>query len=107
MTKSGSKVAEEARVRVVQARDRLGDAVEQLASKADVKGRTGRSPVTVAGVRGQVQKKAGKAVHLVQDHAPVAIRRHPGHVALAGGAVALATAVLLGLRRSARKRKQG
>ncbi|HET6859390.1 MAG TPA: DUF3618 domain-containing protein, partial [Streptomyces sp.] len=49
--------AQDARVRVEQARERLGETVEQLAAKADVKART---QVKAAEVKDRTQVKAAE-----------------------------------------------
>ncbi|WP_434599116.1 DUF3618 domain-containing protein [Streptomyces sp. A5-4] len=100
-----------AQERVEQARERLGETVEQLAAKADVKART---QVKAAEVKGRVSASASHAAHQVQEHTPEqarqaavqvvgAGRRHPRPLAAVVGAV-VAFAVVALARRHARKR---
>ncbi|MFD3525101.1 DUF3618 domain-containing protein [Streptomyces sp. NPDC058653] len=115
-----------ARIRVEEARERLGDTVDQLAAKADVKGRTQEKAAEVrdqvADVRDQVVE-AGKQVRdQVREHTPERVRdaaakaavtgkevatkaagtrrRHPRSLLLAGGVAVVAVAVAWARRRA-------
>ncbi|MDN3295124.1 DUF3618 domain-containing protein [Streptomyces ficellus] len=70
---------DELRREAARKRQELGDTIEQLMAKADVKSR---------------------AVHLVHDKTPEPVRRHPGPVLAAAAAVIVAGVVLWQLRRT-------
>ncbi|MDG4864735.1 hypothetical protein P8605_41965, partial [Streptomyces sp. T-3] len=61
-----------ARVRVEQARERLGDTVGQLSAKADLKGRTQEK---TAEITTNVQQAAARTAHAVQEHTPEPVRQ--------------------------------
>jgi hypothetical protein len=124
----GAKGPDELRQQIEQTRSQLGDTVEELAGKADVKGRARaraadlrdkagamtvqlRSSVAQAGHGVQdragraghaVQEKAGRAGHTVQEKAGgagQAARRRPGPVLVAGAVAGVLVAVGVVLRR--------
>ncbi|MGW5098343.1 DUF3618 domain-containing protein [Streptomyces nodosus] len=93
----GAKGPDELRHQIEQTRSRLGDTVEELASKADVKGRakaraaglkdragamTGQLRSSAAQAGHRAQEKASRASHTVQErraaHARHAGHKHPG-----------------------------
>ncbi|MEU6292389.1 DUF3618 domain-containing protein [Streptomyces sp. NPDC046988] len=121
---TGAKGPDELRRQIEQTRSQLGDTVEELAGKADVKGRAKaraadlrdkagamtvqlRSSASHAGHT--VQDKAGRAGHSAEEHVPDRARGavrtglgHPRMLLVAGAAAcALATAGVL------RHRQQG
>jgi hypothetical protein len=91
---------ESARARVEQARERLGETVEELAAKTDVKARARERAAHAKARAGrtahQVQDTASRTVHLVQDKTLEPVRsaavkaagtgrRHPGPLIAAAG----------------------
>ncbi|MEU0739747.1 DUF3618 domain-containing protein [Streptomyces sp. NPDC006134] len=104
----GAKGPDELRRQIEQTRHELGDTVEELAGKADVKGRAkaraadlkdraGAMTVQLRSSAAQaghaVQERASRASHTVEHKAPGPVRdvvragrRHPGPVLLAGAA---------------------
>lgn len=115
---TGAKGPDELRRQIEQTRSQLGDTVEELAGKADVKGRAKaraadlrdkagamtvqlRSSASHAGHT--VQDKAGRAGHTAEEHVPDRARGavrtglgHPRVLLVAGAAVcAVATAGVL------------
>ncbi|MFB7596984.1 DUF3618 domain-containing protein [Streptomyces sp. NPDC056160] len=120
----GAKGPDELREQIERTRSRLGDTVEELAAKADVKGRTRARAADLrdrAGAMGvQLRSGAAQAGHRAEERAaralrhtrhsasgPVsdaarACRRHPRPLLLVGAAgVAVLTAGLLRRRRRA------
>ncbi|MET8677404.1 DUF3618 domain-containing protein [Streptomyces sp. NPDC004647] len=104
-----TKTPEELRGQVAEARERLGATVEELAAKADVKG---RAQHRAAEVRDQMQHTASHAAHLVHDKTPEQVRtaasraaetgrRRPAPVAVVGGLLVLAAVMVLRGRHSA------
>ncbi|MGR8007239.1 DUF3618 domain-containing protein [Streptomyces hypolithicus] len=100
---------EGARLRVEQARERLGETVEQLAAKADVKSRT---QAKAAEVKDRVQENATRTSQQVQARTPEpvlqaasqvagAARRHLGPLVAVG---AVTVALLVVARRRGRRR---
>lgn len=67
------------REQVSTARERLGDTVEELANKADVKHRA--------------QEKAAELKHVARDHTPEQVRHAAGRAARTGRSQPLPTAV--------------
>ncbi|MGP4004491.1 DUF3618 domain-containing protein [Streptomyces sp. 8N706] len=66
-----TKTPDELRGQVAEARERLGATVEELASRADVKGMAQHK---VAEMREQVQQTASHAAHAVHDRTPEQLR---------------------------------
>jgi hypothetical protein len=114
----GAKGPDELRRQIEQTRHELGDTVEELAGKADVKGRAkaraadlrdraGAMTVQLRSSAAQaghtVQERANRAGHAVEHGVPGPVRglvragrRHPAPVLLAGAAgAAVAAGVLL------------
>ncbi|GAA2766181.1 DUF3618 domain-containing protein [Streptomyces paradoxus] len=103
MTKptGGAKGPDELRRQIEQTRSELGNTVEELAGKADVKGRALARAADLRDKAGavtvQLRSSAAQAGHVVQDRAahagPGPVRtvvqagmRHPGPVLVAGAA---------------------
>lgn len=78
-----TKTPEELRAQVVETRDRLGDTVEELMARADVKGRAQHK---AAEVKEQIQQTAA--------HAAETGRRNAVRLAVASGTVLATTAVV-------------
>jgi hypothetical protein len=117
----GAKGPEELRRQIEQTRSRLGDTVEELAGKADVKGRAmaraadlrdkaGAMTVQLRSSAAQaghtVQGKATQAGHTVEHGVPRRVRtvvqaglRHPRPVLVAGAAVGVVVAAEVVRRR--------
>ncbi|MBQ1087604.1 DUF3618 domain-containing protein [Streptomyces sp. B93] len=117
----GAKGPDELRQQVERTRGRLGDTVEELAAKADVKGRAraraadfrdkaGAMTVQLRSSAAQaghtVQDKATQAGHAVEHRAPTPVRtavqaglRHPRPVLMAGAAAGAAVVAANVLRR--------
>ncbi|MFE1801849.1 DUF3618 domain-containing protein [Streptomyces sp. NPDC059517] len=117
---AGAEGPEELRRQIAETRTQLGDTVEELAAKADVKGRAKARGVelkdkaseaghSVQGAAVQaghvVQEKATEVGHVVQDRVPQPVRdavtgvvraglRNPRPVLLAGAGVVVAAGVL-------------
>jgi Protein of unknown function (DUF3618) len=110
-----TKTPEELRGQVAEARERLGATVEELAAKADVKGRAQHK---AAEVREQVQHTATHAAHLVQEKTPEQVRsaasraaetgrRRPAPVAVIGGLLVLAAVLAVRGKHSTGKHSTG
>ncbi|MFD5076834.1 DUF3618 domain-containing protein [Streptomyces sp. NPDC058371] len=116
----GAKGPEELRRQIEETRSQLGDTVEELAAKADVKARararaadlkdkagamTVQMKSTAAQAGHTVQDKASQAGHAVQDTVPGPVRtaatnvvqaglRHPRPVLIAGAGAVVAAGLL-------------
>ncbi|MBQ0849923.1 DUF3618 domain-containing protein [Streptomyces sp. BH-SS-21] len=106
---AGTEGPEELRRQIEETRTQLGDTVEELAAKADVKGRAkarGAELKDRASEAGHsVQGKAVRAGHVVQERVPQPVRhaatavvqaglRNPKPVLIAGAGVVVAAGVL-------------
>ncbi|MEU7065667.1 DUF3618 domain-containing protein [Streptomyces sp. NPDC046161] len=101
-TDIGTPTPEELRDQIEHTRDELGQTIEALAAKADVKAQVkAQAAEKAAVVREQVRAKAGRAARLVQDKTPGPVRDKAGKAALAAGA---ALVVFLLVRRIRRRR---
>ncbi|EFL31306.1 alanine-rich protein [Streptomyces viridochromogenes DSM 40736] len=110
----GAKGPDELRQQIERTRNELGDTVEELAGKADVKGRARARAADLRDKAGamtvQLRSSAAQAGHTVQDKAthtgPRPVRsvvragmRHPGPVLVAGAAAGAAVVAVEVLRR--------
>ncbi|MFI5828206.1 DUF3618 domain-containing protein [Streptomyces sp. NPDC051578] len=101
-THIGTPTPEELRDQIEHTRDELGQTIEALAAKADVKAQVKEQAAEKAAVvREQVRAKAGRAAQLVKDKTPVPVQDKAGKAALAAGA---ALVVFLLVRRIRRRR---
>lgn len=110
----GAKGPDELRRQIERTRTELGDTVEELAGKVDVKGRARARAADLRDKAGamtvQLRSSASQAGHTVQERAtrtgPRPVRgavqagmRHPGPVLVAGAAAGVAVVALGVLRR--------
>ncbi|MDN0194997.1 DUF3618 domain-containing protein [Streptomyces sp. S.PNR 29] len=125
----GAKGPDELRRQIEQTRSELGDTVEELAGKADVKGRAKARAADLRDRAGamtvQLRSSAAQAGHTVQDRAKGAghavehgvtgsVRtavqagvRHPRPVLVAGAAAGAVVAAMGVLRRRQHRRRHG
>jgi hypothetical protein len=112
--KGGAKGPDELRQQIERTRGELGNTVEELAGKADVKGRARARAADLRDKAGamtvQLRSSAAQAGHVVHDKAthagPRPVRgavqagmRHPGPVLIAGAAAGAAVVAVEVLRR--------
>ncbi|BCL31477.1 alanine-rich protein [Streptomyces aurantiacus] len=105
----GAKGPDELRRQIEETRGQLGDTVEELAAKADVRSRARARGTELKGKASDagrtVQGKAAHAGQVVQDHVPQPVRgaatavvqtgaRHPGPVLVAGAGAVVAAGLL-------------